>query len=322
MANHRKANRGIEHKLAKYTKKIQKSHNKEDIALYKKKLAFYRKMSAMKGGVKYVKDAAGNTMEVNDDYVLQAGEEEVPADQVQVIEEEVPGSGPEQAPAEQEENVVDNTEEEEVTTGPTQIIEEEVEGPEDNTAIQVPITSNANDYEAFTNKLKDYQESLKKLISSLNAQPDKKQAVIDAMVNDLRTINENNKRKDNIIEDYIGAISETQIELSNLDKIISNIEFGDLQTQLNETGANTGQSIKNYTAMMQIHDYLLKLKTTTAVTNNDTQQAINAVNLIFNSGSDRLKDTLGTIKDNSFTPSEINADKYKNFVDTISSKSA
>lgn len=321
MANyHKKANKGIEHKLAKYTKKIQKSHNKEDIDLYKKKLAFYRKMSTMRGGVKYVKDAAGNTMEVNDDYVLQAGEEEVPADQVQVVEEEVPTA--------QEEIVnVENNAEETIPTGPTQIVDVVEEEPEDNATgnaetVVVPITSNARDYEAFTNKLKDYQESLKKLIASLNSQPDKKQAVIDAMVNDLKTINENNKRKDNVIEDYIGAISETQIELSNLDKIISNIEFGDLQEQLNETSANTGQSIKNYTAMMQIHDYLLKLKTTTAVTSKDTQQAVDAVNLVFNYGSDRLKDTLATIKDNSFTPSEVNADKYKDFVDIISSKSA
>jgi len=316
MANHRKANRGIERKLAKYTKKIQQSHNKKDIDLYKKKLAFYHKMNVMRGGVKYVKNASGNTMEVNDDYVLQAGEEEVPADQIQVVEEE-------EEPVVETENA---NAEETNPTGETQIVEEEVEEQPADTGnvsvASVPITSNSNDYDAFTNKLKDYQKNLKALIASLNSQPDKKQAVIDAMVNDLKIINENNKRKDNIIEDYIGAISETQIELSNLDKIISNIEFGDLQAQLNETGTNTDQNIKNYTAMMQIHDYLLKLKTTTGVTNNDTQQAMNAVNLIFSYGSDRLKDTLATIKNNSFTPSAINASKYNDFIDTISSKSA
>lgn len=263
----------IKAKIKKYTEKIKRSKPGDNTEVYKEKLAYYKRMTTMRGG------------QITDD--IQADLNRMP--ELNYDPEEI----------QKLQDAFDNDNFDALAT--TILTTAKNDGlfqsykidkaPED----VGPVISNEAEYNAFASKLETYKASLSNLIASLNDYPAEKTKIINSIIGDLQTVNENITRKDSIIEDVIGTISDAQIQLSNVDRLVGDIDVESIRTGLKDTNTAANKNIKNYTAMMQVYDYLLKLKTGTAAPADDNQ-ARAAVDIIRESDSDRLKTILTNIE--------------------------
>lgn len=280
----------LEKKIKKYMAKIKRAKPSTDTSIYKEKLAYYHRISNMRGGADEDLPKPGTEIEYS--FVPPEGEgEDVPEGKEVTYSYAPPG-------------------EKLISENPN---EQEAEEPQQENIEKIPLPEDIrgwDDITKFNDILNKYKLNLFKLIENLNQLTPGKQDTIKNIAKNLDEISDKLKQKDQIIDNYIGVISEAQSKLDNLEQTFGNLNFNDVTSAIQNAESNIDSNIANYSAMMFIHDYLVSLKNAkenqplisgeNLMDNDEFKQVMNSVALIKRTGSDKLKTILTNLTDNEF----------------------
>lgn len=293
----------LEHKINKYENKLGDLRDKiknifvkkgksvpteeeKKVQVYQNKLAYYRRMSNMRGGAE---GEPGETV---------------------IIESTNPPVG-ENVEGQPGETVIINPATEEETTVITDdkgnVIRTDVGEP-----VNVPSGISVVDWTLdqqnnFLALLEKYGDDLVKLIDNIKDLTKPQQQVITGIADKIRNLGKQLEYKDDIIDKYIEIFSKTQKNLSDWKIEINNqpVDTADADAEIIGLGNLANKNLQYYEIMMHIHDYLIQLKTKAGMKqDNEFQRIMTEIDTIMKYAPVGLGSTLKEFASTDFTLSD------------------
>lgn len=309
-------------------KQVPKEH-KEKEAVYQGKLAYYRKLANMQGGV--ILDA--------DQKLIDKAREKLDADAIGADEMKMKGINAQRDAIDAivNENKVGNEEREllnNIIQGVEVTIEEPAgeigeslfEGPPllppkpNSTTSQVFVSGtpsvkwSESEQQNFLNLLDKYGNELLKLVDSLQTLAPQQQQTIATIAAKLTGISDQLKYKDEVIKRYIQIFSKTQSGLSQFKATAEGIiDTSEVDSTLANITSDNNRDMLYYSLMTLIHSYLARLKTEPGMTLGDSEynSVINGISTILLNGPEELKDALRNFASKEFNVNDSNNERIR-----------